>query len=183
MANRKERRAQAQAQAQAQIKPKGSEIPFSQAPAYGEPAQRKTKTLLEIAEELQLQQLLANNQRTSSASAAPVPTTRIDPTGSPKPRNTEPSSSSPPPPPPPLLSLADTVLYTLSLTLLHFTLTVLIQHQYASTPPQLSTILWSSSIASPTPLLILVLVALLHPRSGQAATQGLFLVLGVGAGT
>ncbi|KAL9098540.1 MAG: hypothetical protein Q9163_005822 [Psora crenata] len=75
------------------------------------------------------------------------------------------------------------LLYSVTLTVLHFTFTVLVQHQYGNAAPHIPTILWTSTIASPTPLTLLVLVAVLHPRAGHPATQALFAVMSVVAGT
>ena len=123
----------------------------------------KSRTLVEIAAERQL-------LNTSSQSQTPsVITTKINPDGT--------LSSAPEETP-----YLDVALYTTTLTILHFTLTVLVHHQYATSPPSLPSIFYSSTVASPTPALLLVLVALLHPRSSQLVTQLLFAALSIAAG-
>lgn len=159
MDNRKERRAKARS--------KKETVPLHQ-PSREPP---KSKTLVEIAAERQL-------LNTSSQSQAPsVITTKINPDGTLSTTDSDVDSS----------ALAETpyldvALYTTTLTVLHFTLTVLVHHQYASSPPSLSSIFYSSTVASPTPALLLVLVALLHPRSSQLVTQLLFAALSLAAG-
>lgn len=76
----------------------------------------------------------------------------------------------------------DVLLYSLSLTLLHFTLTFLVHHQYATDRPLLWPLFLSSTVLSPAPWLILLLVAVLHPRVGHPALQLSFAVFSVVAG-
>ena len=76
----------------------------------------------------------------------------------------------------------DTILYTTSLALLHFTLTVLVHHQYAAQPPSLRSLFYGSTIVTPTPFILGILVYILHPRSSQLPVQILFAVLNVVAG-
>lgn len=76
----------------------------------------------------------------------------------------------------------DIFLYTFTLTILHFTLTLLVHHQYASKPPSLGPLFLSSTVFTSTPTLLFVLVFVLHPRSGQPATQALFAVMSTLAG-
>ena len=161
--NRRERRAQA--------RKKDNEVPFSQ-PSRDVP---KQKTLLEIAEERQL--------LPSSLPASPRPLvtqTKINSDGSLSEVPAEGSSDSLRESPGSVY--LDIALYTSTLSLLHFTFTVLVHNQYASTPPSLPSILYASTITSPTPLLLLVLVAVLHPRSAQKATQLLFALMSVVCG-
>ena len=131
----------------------------------------RSKTLVEIASERQLLNTSSQNQISS------VTTTKINPDGTLSPIDSDvdtPASEETP--------YLDTALYTTTLTILHFTLTVLVHHQYATSPPSLPSIFYSSTVASPTPALLLVLVALLHPRSGQPVTQLLFAALSIAAG-
>lgn len=76
----------------------------------------------------------------------------------------------------------DIFLYTFTLTILHFTLTLLVHHQYASKPPSLGPLFLSSTVFTLTPTLLFVLVFVLHPRSGQPATQALFAAMSTLAG-
>ena len=78
--------------------------------------------------------------------------------------------------------LLDIFLYTFTLTILHFTLTLLVHHQYASKPPSLGPLFLSSTVFTSTPTLLFVLVFVLHPRSGQPAAQALFSVMSTLAG-
>ena len=159
MSNRKERRAEARA--------KPGTIPLSQ-PSREIP---KAKTLLEIASERQL-------LNTSSQEPSPsITTTRINADGSLSVTDSEADPSGPDATP-----YLDAALYTTTLTILHFTLTVLVHHQYAIAPPSLSSLFYSSTVASPTPALLLILVALLHPRSAHPAIQSLFAILSIAAG-
>ena len=161
--NRKERRAQA--------RQKHDEVPLSQ-PSRDVP---KQKTLLEIAEE---RQLLPSTPPTSSRPL--VTQTKINPDGSLSEVPAEYSSGSF------TDSKAsmylDVLLYTLTLSFLHFTFTVLVHNQYDSTPPSLPALFYASTIASPTPIFLFVLVAALHPRSANQMTQVLFAVMSVGCG-
>ena len=161
MSNRRERRAQARAKPT----PK-DEVPLRQ-PSRDAPSH---KALIDIASERQILNITPQSSPTS------ITTTRINPDGSLS--NTDPALDSPDT----TMPYLDVILYTATLTMLHFTLTVLVHHQYATTPPSLPSILYTSTITSPTPALILVLVSILHPRSSQLFTQVLFAFLSVAAG-
>ncbi|KAL8710040.1 MAG: hypothetical protein Q9220_005311 [cf. Caloplaca sp. 1 TL-2023] len=156
--NRKERRAQ--------IRQTGSsnDVPLAR-PKEQAP---KGKTLIEIAQERQLLQR-------SSCDAPSVTTTQINPDGS----ITELLEPSDPTSTPYL----DILLYSTSLIILHFTLTLLVHHQYASDRPSLHPLFLSSVVFSPTPWLILVLVATLHPRASHPLMQILFAGMAIIAGT
>ena len=159
MENRRERRAKA--------RPKQETVTLHQ-PSREPP---KTKTLVEIASERQLLNTPSQNQAPS------VTTTKINPDGTLSTIDLDVDTSASEESP-----YLDVALYTTTLTILHFTLTVLVHHQYATTPPSLRSIFYSSTVASPTPALLLILVALLHPRSGQPVTQLLFAALSIAAG-
>lgn len=161
MSNRRERRAQARANLATK-----DEVPLHQ-PSRDAPSH---KTLFDIAAE---RQLLNTSSRNSPPS---ITTTKINPDGT---ISTIDSASDSPDDTTPYM---DVFLYTATLIMLHFTLTVLVHHQYATTPPSLTSILYTSTIASPTPALILVLVSILHPRSSHLLTQILFAILSVAAG-
>lgn len=161
MSNRRERRVQARANPATK-----NETPLHQ-PSRKAPTH---KTLFDIASE---RQLLAT---TSQSSPPSITTTRINPDGT---LSTTGSASNSPDATMPYL---DVFLYTATLTMLHFTLTVLVHHQYATTPPSLTSILYTSTVISPTPVLILVLVSILHPQSSHLLTQILFACLSVAAG-
>lgn len=161
MSNRRERRAQARANSATK-----NEAPLHQ-PSRDAPTH---KTLFDIASERQLL------NTTPQSSPPSVTTTKIHPDGT---LSTIDTASDSPDATTPYL---DVFLYTASLTMLHFTLTVLVHHQYATTPPSLTSILYTSTVASPTPALILVLVSILHPRSSLPPTQILFAFLSMAAG-
>lgn len=76
----------------------------------------------------------------------------------------------------------DILLYTISLTLLHFTLTVLVQHQYSTSPPILSSLFYGSTVISGAPVLLFIVVCILHPRASQLPVQILFGITNVVAG-
>lgn len=158
--NRKERRAQAKKHSNSHDIPLAR--PKQQAPTG--------KTLIDIAEERQLL------QRSSNGSPS-ITTTRINQDGS----ITEihESSVSPEAVSTPYL---DIFLYSTSLILLHFTLTFLVHHQYASERPSLLPLILSSTVYSPAPWLILLLVALLHPRASHPFMQLVFAAIGSVAG-
>lgn len=161
MSNRRERRAQARANPVTKDK-----VPLHQ-PSRDAPTH---KTLFDIASE---RQLLHTTPESSSPS---ITTTKINPDGTISTIESVPDSSDATTP------YLDVFLYTATLTMLHFTLTVLVHHQYATTPPSLASILYTSTVTSPTPALILVLVSILHPRSSHLFTQILFAFLSVAAG-
>lgn len=71
----------------------------------------------------------------------------------------------------------DIFLYAFTLIILHFTLSFLVHHQYASKPPSLGPLFLSSTVFTLTPTLLFVLVYVLHPRSDHPATQVLFAVM------
>lgn len=160
MSTRRERRAQAQG------RNGGNTVPLSR------PSKTTTvhKTLLDIANE---RQLLSKSENSSPS----ITTTKINPDGSISTLEQSDGSSDPVETP-----YLDIILYTITLALLHFTLTVLVHHQYATTPPSLPLLFYESTIASPAPALLLILVAILHPRSHQIATQLLFVTLSIVAG-
>ncbi|KAL8703533.1 MAG: hypothetical protein Q9201_003290 [Fulgogasparrea decipioides] len=159
--NRKERRAQVRQQQSP------SDIPLAQPKKQA----AKGKTLLEIAEERQLLQK-SNTGNTASPSFT---TTRINPDGS--------ITEVPDPSSPTSTPYLDTVLYTTSLTLLHFTLTLLVHHQYATERPHLFPLFLESTVFSPAPSLILLLVALLHPQASQPLLQVVFAGMAIVAGS
>lgn len=161
MSNRRERRAQARPNPAT-----NNGVPLHQ-PSRDAPTH---KTLFDIASERQLL------NTTSQSSPPSITTTNINPDGT---LTTIDSASNSPDA---TTSCLDVFLYTATLTMLHFTLTVLVHHQYAATPPSLTSILYTSTVTSPTPALIVVLVSILHPRSSLLPTQILFAFLSVAAG-
>ena len=165
--NRKERRAQA--------KQKRDEVPLSQ-PSRDVP---KQKTLLEIAAE---RQLLPSTSSAASTTSPSIARKIINPDGSISDEIPAQDGSTSPVGKTATSSYLDIALYAFSLSLLHFTFTVLVHNQYGDSPPLLPSILYDSTIASPAPLLLLVVVAVLHPRSGHPAVQILFAAMSVGCG-
>lgn len=163
MSNRRERRAQARKQQDG-----ATDLPLSQ-PSREAPSH---KTLLDIAAERQLL-----NRPSSSQNNPSITTTRINPDGSVS--TLEPVEDVVDAAATPYLDIA---LYTISLTLLHFTLTVLVHHQYGTGPPSLLSLFYSSTVKSPTPALLLVLVAVLHPRTSYMITQLLFAAMSLMTG-
>lgn len=163
MSNRRERRAHAHAQSNS-TSSATTQIPLEQ-PSRTPPSQ---KTLLEIAQE---RQLFNQGDQDAVVDAQSITTTTINPDGSLS--NSDPLDSA---------SFLDALLYTSTLTMIHFTLTFLVHHQYASEPPSLGPLFLSSSVFSPTPLLLLVLVFILHPRASHLATQVLFAAMAIVAG-
>ncbi|KAL8938071.1 MAG: hypothetical protein Q9216_004086, partial [Gyalolechia sp. 2 TL-2023] len=157
--NRKERRAQAKKGQSA------NEIPFAR-PSREAP---KGKTLLEIAEERRI--LHRSDEHGSPA----VTTTQINPDGSVS-EISDPSDLT-------STTYADVFLYTSSLIILYFTLTLLVHHQYATDRPSLFPLFTSSILLSPAPWLILVLVAALHPRASLPMMQVVFATMAIMAGT
>ncbi|KAL9603053.1 MAG: hypothetical protein Q9219_001417 [cf. Caloplaca sp. 3 TL-2023] len=157
--NRRERRAQAKQNRS------GAGIPL----AHPDKEAPKGKTLLQIAEERQI-------LRSRSDDGPPsVTTTQINPDGS----ITEiPDDRSDPTSTPYL----DVLLYTSSLIILHFTLTLLVHHQYATDRPALLPLFVSSTVFSPAPWLILLLVAALHPRASHPLMQAAFACMAIAAG-
>lgn len=167
--NRKERRAQARSSGT----PTPKDIPLAQ-PRRSSPGR---KTLLEIAAE---RQLLAHPSKESALNTSVV-TTSINPDGSLS--QTEESAanaaegdedtSTP---------YLDIFLYTSTLTILHFTLTLLTHHQYDSERPKLIPLFLSSTVYSPAPLILSLLVWILHPRASSPVIQILFAVLSIACG-
>ena len=76
----------------------------------------------------------------------------------------------------------DILLHTTTLLLLNYTFTFLTTYQYSSTPPSPLKVFLSSTLFSPTPLLLFLLVAILHPRAAHPATQALFAAVGIAVG-
>ena len=163
--NRKERRAQARFK----DPPTTKEIPLAQ-PNRSPTSQ---KTLLEIAAERQLLTQSSTNAAINPDNTSIV-TTTINPDGSLS-HTTEPEEDISTP-------YLDAFLYTTTLTALHFTLTLLIHQQYDTEPPQLVPLFLSSTVYSPTPLIILLLVCILHPHASHPVIQVLFAVLSVVCG-
>lgn len=167
--NRRERRAQAHKKSS----PDTSSVPITLSqPPRAAPTQ---KTLLEIAAERELLNAPTVNQPNDVPS---IVTTVINPDGSLS-DPTEIAGISAGSVSTPYL---DVVFYTINLILLHFTLTVLVHHQYASERPSIWGLILSSTVFSVAPWLILLLVFLLHPRSSDLPIQLLFAVISIGAG-
>ena len=142
-------------------------VPLSQ-PSRSRP---ERKTLLDIASE---RELLSPSSSTSSPS---VTTTTLNPDGT----FTDPPSSSES-----AADYMDIALYSISLILLHLTLTLLIENQYSASPSTLSSLpskIYTITITSPQPYVLLLLVAGLHPRASAAATQLFFAAMSVGCGS
>lgn len=165
-----------------QAKPKASPTESSADITLSQPDRTPPshKTLLQIAEERQL--LNRGDRKKIPIDPKSVITTTINPDG---------TLSNP------VISLndhkrddvvvvatpfLDIFLYTFTLTILHFTLTLLVHHQYASKPPSLGPLFLSSTVFSLTPTLLFVLVFVLHPRSDHPATQALFAAMSTLAG-
>lgn len=157
--NRRERRAQTR-QGQS-----SSGIPLAH-PSREAPT---GKTLLEIAEERQIL------QRSANEGSPLITTTRINPDGSIS-ESSDPSDST-------STGYADIFLYSSSLIILYFTLTLLVHHQYATDRPSLLPLFTSSVLFSPAPWLILVLVAILHPRASVPMMQTVFATMAIMAGS
>lgn len=169
MSNRKERRSRAQA-SKLSATHSSIDIPLSQ-PSRTPPPH---KTLLEIADE---RQLLNIGKKDGSVDPQSIKMTTINPDGtlsdSPNPMTSEDLRATP---------YLDIFLYTVTLTLLHFTLTLLVHHQYAVSPPSLVPLFLSSTVFSLTPMLIFALVFVLHPRSSHLATQVIFAIISILSG-
>ena len=155
--NRRERRAQAASKDEEQV-------PLTQ-PSRAPPQQ---KTLLDIATERQLLAQSSFEKVDFNSSNASVVTTQINADGTlshiraPSSDSSEEDSASP---------WLDIVLYTTTLTLLHFTLTFLVTHQYSPSPPHLLPVFLSSTVFNRTPPLLLLMVSLLHPRASHPMLQ------------
>lgn len=168
--NRRERRAHAHSHPQSNPSSTAStEVPLSQ-PSRTPPSH---PTLLEIAQE---RQLLSREDKDTLLNSQSITTTTINPDGS---LSSSSTSTSDPLDSPPFL---DVLLYTTTLIITHFTLTFLVHHQYASEPPSIGPLFLASSLFSPTPLLFLVLVLILHPRASHLVTQVLFAAMSLLAG-
>lgn len=148
------------------------------------------KTLIQIAEERQLlnrgdgKKKKNNNKKTPPIDLKSVITTMINPDGtlsnpvitnSDRQEDDEDDVVAATP-------FLDIFLYTFTLIILHFTLSLLVHHQYASKPPSLGPLFLSSTVFTLTPALLFVLVFVLHPRSDHPATQVLFAVISTLAG-
>lgn len=167
--NRKERRAQTKSDVG-----KASDIPLAQ-PARDGP---KQKTLLEVASERQLLSQSFNSKK-SDLKLGDTSVVTINPDGS----LSQPAEmgiagtgveSTPP--------WLDIALYTTTLILLHFTLTLLVTHQYSQTRPVLWPLFLSSTVFNRTPPLLLLLVSLLHPRASHPVMQVGFTAMAIAAG-
>ena len=171
--NRKARRAQAQEKAKSTSTSADVNVSRpSRAPPVG-------RTLIDIAAE---RQLLCHNS--SSLPIDPsVVTTTINPDGSlsgsseawKTDLDNESDSEATP--------YLDIFLYTSTLVCLNFTLTFLVHYQYGPAPPKALPLFLSSTVFSPTPVIILALVAVLHHRSAQPLIQVLFAGMFVFAGS
>lgn len=171
--NRKERRAQAQAKSKSTATSHDCDL------ARPSRAPPTSKTLLEIAAE---RQLLGHKGKDSAMDISSVTTTTINPDGSlSEPldiSNTDldPELDAAPTP------YLDIFLYTSTLICLNFTLTFLIHYQYAPSPPKVLSLFLSTTIFSPTPLIILLLVTTLHHRAAHPLVQVLFAAMSVFSG-
>ena len=167
--NRKERRAQAESD-----NGKPENFPLAQ-PSRDGP---KQKTLLDIAQE---RQLLSQSSNLKGADLDPAKTSvvTINPDGSlsqPSEAGNEDAEAET------ISSWPDIALYTITLIFLHFTLTLLVTHQYSQTRPEIWPLLLSSSVFNRTPSLLLLLVSLLHPRASHPAMQLGFTAMAIAAG-
>lgn len=168
--NRKERRA-------AGLKgpvTQSSEIPLSQ-PSRETP---KTKTLFEIAAERQSQ--LQHGEPfgdvdADSSSPPSITTTQINPDGTLTEISAEGDSQSTDDP---IGPFGQALFFTLTLSMLHFTLDVLVHHQYRQEIGW-DLIVQRTSVTFP---ILLALIYMLHSRSTSLWAQFLFLGLSVGAG-
>ena len=167
--NRKERRAQAKSNIG-----NANHIPFAQ-PARDAP---KQKTLLEIAAE---RQLLSRSSSSNNTDLNPETTSivTINPDGS---LSNTPEAVASGAEAETVTPWLDIALYTTTLILLHFTLTLLVTHQYSHTRPEVWPLFLSSTVFSRTPFLLLLLVAILHPRASHPAMQIGFTAMAIAAG-
>ena len=162
MSNRKARRADAR------TKVSEPNIPLEQ------PSREKTKekTLLEIASE---RQLLNGSNGLAEKGQPSIVTTNINADGSLshlKAGQAEELDDSP---------WVDIVLYSISLLTLYFTFTFLVHHQYAASPPRVMSLL-SETFISFTPMVLVLLVVILHPRNGHPIVQAIFAIVSCIAG-
>ena len=166
--NRRERRAQAQGISSA-LSP-NAVVPFSQ-PSRTVPSH---KTLLDIAAERELLSPIGKEGLMNSDSFI---TSTINPDGSlsdlPSPSKSDDPTISP---------YLDVFIYSLTLNFLHFTLTLLVHHQYAAEAPSLIPLFLSSTVFSPNPALLSLLIFILHPRTSHPVTQAIFATLSIVAG-
>jgi len=166
--NRKERRAQAKKNIG-----NANNITLVQ-PARGGP---KQKTLLEIAAERQLVPQPSLKKDDLGPENTSVVT--INPDGSISYPSEMRSSTAKEETISPWLDIA---LYTSTLLFLHFTLTLLVKHQYAHSRPEIWPLFLSSTVFSRTPPLLLLLVAFLHPRASHPVMQVGFTAMAIAAG-
>lgn len=168
--NRKERRAQARKNVEE------TQVPLA-SPNLDGP---KQKTLLNIAAERQLLAQSTSAKAGLESTQPAIVNTIIKPDGTisqstePAPETSLNAQASP---------WLEIILYTVSLTLLHFTLTLLVTNQYSSTPPQLLPLFLSSTVFSRTPPLLLLMVSILHPRAGHPVLQIGFVAMAITCGT
>lgn len=166
--NRKERRAQAKNNIS-----NVEDIPLAQ-PHRAQPQQ---KTLLDIAAERQL--LSRSTSKKSDLTPENTSVVTINPDGS---LSHTAGSVGPATDEEPVSPWLDISLYTTTLLILHFTLTLLVTQQYSQTRPKLWPLFLSSTVFSRTPPLLLLLVALLHPRASHPALQVGFTIMAIAAG-
>jgi len=166
--NRKERRAHARTNIG-----NANDITLAQ-PARDGP---KEKTLLEIAAERQLR----SQSSLESYDFIPENTSvvTINPDGSVSHPSEMTSSTAEEETLSPWLDIA---LYTTTLLFLHFTLTLLVTHQYSHSRPEIWPLFLSSTVFSRTPPLLLLLVAFLHPHASHPAMQVGFTAMAIAAG-
>ncbi|MCJ1372040.1 hypothetical protein MMC20_003261 [Loxospora ochrophaea] len=174
--NRKERRALAKANGQKPTPTSASEIPLSQ-PSRA-PPNPKTKTLLDIAHEHQ--SLLQNGQPFASTPSSDTPLPSNITTATINPNGILSHSTAPPPPDPDELigPFGTSLVHALTLSMLYFTLTLLVYHQYAESYTY-GTIF---SLTLTTFPVLFLLVYLLHPYAPLLPTQMLFAGMSVAAG-
>ena len=159
--NRKERRARASTGKQHD----GEAIPLAQ-PSRSQPA---SKTLLELAEE--------RNLLPPSLSPPSVSAKAVRPDGTIESFSDDEAYLG--------RDYIDITLYTISLSLLRLTLTILIENQYGSEPPTLASLpskVYETIIAAPHSYVLLVLVALLHPQASLPSFQALFAAMSLACG-
>lgn len=166
--NRKERRAQAKKNVGI-----ADNITLAQ-PARDGPNQ---KTLIEIAAERQL--LSQSSLKYNDLGSENTSVLTINPDGSVSHPSEMISSTAEEETISPWLDVA---LYTSTLLFLHFTLTLLVVHQYSHSRPEIWPLFLSSTVFSRTPPLLLLLIAFLHPRASHPAMQVGFTVMAIAAG-
>ena len=162
MSNRKARRADAK------IRASDPRIPLEQ------PSREKVKekTLLDIASE---RQLLKGTNSLAEKGQPSIVTTTINADGSlSHTRNGQAEELGDSP-------WVDVLLYSISLLTLYFTFTFLVHHQYAASPPRVMSLL-SETFVSFTPMVLVLLVAILHPSNGHPIVQAIFAIASLTAG-